>query len=493
MLLLGFAAGIPYLLIFSSLSLWLSEAGVTKSAVTFFSWAALGYSFKFVWAPIIDKLPIPFLSASLGRRRSWLLLSQLAVMVAISWMATTNPQANLSTMAMAAVFLGFASATQDIVVDALRIELADTRLQAMLSSTYVAGYRVALLLSGAGVLYLAQWFGSTSGDYNYEAWRNAYLCMVLMMLVGIVTTLVIAEPPSQGNKAYPYPARDYGQFFLLFLVSVAALIGVFLLTPDAPEISTGYSQQVFQFFYSTAVLALALGAACLTALTGLRLKLINPDMVYENYQAPWLNFFQRYRQLALWVLLLIGFYRIADIVMGVIANVFYQDIGYSKAEIASVTKIFGVLMTIAGTFLGGLLVLRIGVFKMLMTGAILIAATNLLFMALAQSEPNITWLSAVIAADNLSQGLAIAAFIAWLSSLTHVSFTATQYAIFSSLMTLFPKLISGYSGTAVEAIGYANFFLMTALLGVPVIFMVYFLRSRLEATAENRQPNVSAP
>lgn len=486
MLLLGFSAGIPILLIFSSLSLWLSEAGVTKSAVTFFSWAALGYSFKFIWAPVIDKLPLPFLSASLGRRRGWLLVSQLAIVIAISWMATTDPQTNLSTMAMAAVLLGFSSATQDIVIDALRIELAATKLQAMLSSTYVAGYRVATLLAGAGVLYLAQWFGSTVENYNYEAWRNAYLCMTLMMLIGIVTTLMIAEPQSQSNKIYPYPASDYGRFFLLFLVSVAVLIGVFILAPDAPDMSSGYGQKVFKFFYHTAILALSLGAAFLTALVALKLELVNPDMVVENYQAPLLNFFQRYRQLALWVLLLVGFYRIADIVMGVIANVFYQDIGYSKAEIASVTKIFGVLMTITGTFLGGLLVLRTGVFKMLMVGAILIAGTNLLFMVLAQSEPNITWLGAVIAADNLSQGLAIAAFIAWLSSLTHVSFTATQYAIFSSLMTLFPKLIGGYSGTVVETIGYANFFLMTALLGVPVIFLIHFLRPRLEANTNSR-------
>lgn len=480
MLFLGFSAGIPILLIFSSLSLWLREAGVSKTAVTFFSWAALGYSFKFVWAPLIDKLPLPILSAALGRRRGWLLLSQCLVIAAISWMASLDPQTppGLFWMAVAAVMLGFSSATQDIVIDAFRIESAQPKLQSMLAATYIAGYRVATIVAGAGALYLAQFFGSTAESYSYEAWRNAYFYMAGCMLIGIITTLVIAEPQSTKAASYPYATGDYVQFVLMFMLFVAIVIGVFLLVP-APDYGVTQFATLLRIAYNLVVFALALACALIVANLCLRLGLMNRSMLQESYQAPVVDFFKRYGRLALWVLLLVGFYRISDIVLGVIANVFYQDRGYSKAEIASVTKVFGVVMTITGSFLGGLLVLRIGIMRMLIVGAILVASTNLLFMWLAQIEPKIAYLTLVIAADNLSQGVAIAAFIAWLSSLTNVSFTAMQYAIFSSLMTLFPKLLGGYSGTVVEAIGYSWFFFLASLLGVPVIVLIYFLRKRL--------------
>ena len=480
MLFLGFSAGIPILLIFSTLSLWLTEAGVEKSAVTYFSWAALGYSFKFVWAPLVDKIPLPLLTQLLGRRRGWLLLSQLAVIASIVWMALIDPQTGLTTMAFAAVALGFSSATQDVVIDAFRIESADPRLQAMLSSTYVAGYRVGMqMFAGAGALFLAEYLGSSSASYSYEAWRDTYLCMALVMLVGVLTTLAVSEPEKGTAKNYPYPIKDYVSFFLVFVFSLAVLVAVFFIVPSLPEITQGYRQTLLSFGYNASALGLALCAAFYTAKMCLKLGVVNADMVYEGYQAPLMDFLSRYGKLAVWVLLLIGFYRVSDIVMGVITNVFYTDIGYSKSQIASVTKIFGVVVTIAGSFLGGLIALRFGVMRTLMLGAVLVAITNLLFVWLAGVEPDIRYLTGVIVADNLAQGIAVAAFIAWLSSLTNVSFTATQYAIFSSLMTLFPKLLGGYSGTLVESIGYANFFLLASCLGLPVIALIYFLRNKL--------------
>jgi PAT family beta-lactamase induction signal transducer AmpG len=193
MLLLGISAGIPLLLIFSSLSLWLREAGVDRSAVTYFSWAALGYSFKFVWAPLVDSLQLPFLTNYLGRRRAWLLLSQLMIIVAISLMALINPATGtLTAMALAAVLLGFSSATQDIVIDAYRIESAEGNLQALLSSSYIAGYRIGMLIAGAGALYLASFLGSSAEQYSYTAWRSTYFCMALMMLIGVITTFCIS-------------------------------------------------------------------------------------------------------------------------------------------------------------------------------------------------------------------------------------------------------------------------------------------------------------
>ncbi|NND00395.1 MAG: MFS transporter [Gammaproteobacteria bacterium] len=501
MLFLGFSAGIPLYLIFASLSLWLREAGVNRSTVTYFSWAVLGYSFKFVWAPLVDRLPLPLLTRLLGRRRGWLLLSQSAIVAAIILMANIDPAAGLTLMAFAAVLLGFSSATQDIVIDAYRIEAAVPRMQAMLSSTYVAGYRVGMIVAGAGALYLAQWFGSTRESYSYQAWHNAYLCMAATMVIGIVTTLLIKEPDSDSSVGYAYPARDYVKFFLVFMASIIALIIVYRALPDAPVWFHDNAQHVFAFLYGVVHLGLAVVAAYLVAVVCLKYGLVNAAMVHQGYQAPILDFFERYGKLAVWVLLLVGFYRVSDIVMGVITNVFYQDMGYSKREIAGVTKVFGVIMTISGAFLGGLLALRIGVMRALMLGAVLVASTNLLFMWLVQVGDAHTTLSftvpylcadtvcsypqelvLVIIVDNLSQGFAIAAFIAWLSSLTNVSFTATQYAIFSSLMTLLPKFLGGYSGTLVNLMGYSNFFLFASLLGVPVIVLIYFLRERLSVT-----------
>ena len=220
LLFLGFSAGIPILLIFSSLSLWLREAGVDRSAVTYFSWAALGYSFKFVWAPIIDKLPLPVLTRWLGRRRAWLLVAQLAIIIAIVWMATTDltrSDSALTIMAMAAVMLGFSSATQDIVIDAYRIEIADVDLQAMMSATYIAGYRIGMIVAGAGALFLAEAFGSSKEAYSQQAWMLAYFCMAGVMLVGVATTLLIREPDiSTSKNQYIHETLDYLRFLLLF-------------------------------------------------------------------------------------------------------------------------------------------------------------------------------------------------------------------------------------------------------------------------------------
>ena len=482
MLFLGFSAGIPILLIFSSLSLWLREAGVSRSAVTFFSWAVLGYSFKFVWAPLVDRLPLPLLSRWLGRRRGWLLLSQLAIIGAIVLMASTDPAQHLTWMAVAAVLLGFSSATKDVVIDAFRIESAEPRLQAMLSSTYIAGYRVGMIVAGAGALYLAQYFGSTAEVYNYAAWRASYLCMALVMLVGVVTTLLISEPSHDEADPYRADTRDYVRFFAVFVVSISVFVAVFVITPSAPTLFEGGLQSLTGFVYGAGVLGLALVAAFTVAKMSLRMGWVSRGLVTEGYVAPVKDFFARYGRLAVWVLLLVGFYRVSDIVMGVITNVFYQDVGFSKEQIASVTKVFGVVMTISGSFIGGFLALRYGVLRILMLGAVLVAATNLSFVWLSYQAPLTTNLVGVIILDNLSQGIALAAFIAWLSSLTNVSFTATQYAIFSSVMTLFPKVIGGFSGSMVEVMGYANFFYMASAMGIPVIALIYFLKDKLEHT-----------
>ena len=526
MLFLGFSAGVPILLIFSSLSLWLSEAGVEKSAVTYFSWAALGYSFKFVWAPLVDRLPLPLLSAALGRRRGWMLLAQLAVAASLVWMASIDPgaglpgadlagagagtgeegadgggsatggsdlvTASLTLMAFAAVALGFSSATQDIVIDAYRIDSAGPELQAMMSSSYIAGYRIGMIVAGAGALYLAQMLGSTPEAYDYGAWRTTYLAMAAVMLVGMATTLVIAEPAARADALPSRPLGENLRFFVAFLIGVASFVVAFRLVGSAAlgdpltsvqgalASATG-NEALAGLATATLRLAVSLAIAALVFRLLIAVRLVEAGNVREAYVAPVADFFERYGVSVAWLLLaLVGLYRVSDIVLGVISNVFYQDMGYSKAEIASVTKVFGLLMTIAGGFLGGLLAVRFGVLRILLLGAVLAAGTNVLFVLLASGEPTLAMLTFVIGADNLSAGLASAAFIAFLSSLTNVAFTAVQYAIFSSVMTLFPKVLGGYSGSIVETIGYPAFFVVTALLTVPVIGLIVLARRHLD-------------
>ena len=480
MLFLGISAGIPLLLIFSSLSLWLREAGMERQTVTYFSWAALGYSFKFVWAPLVDKLPLPFLTRLFGRRRAWLLLSQLLIMLAISAMAFIDPNTNtLVAMAWAAVLLGFSSATQDIVIDAYRIESAESDLQTLMSSSYIAGYRIGMLIAGAGALFLASYFGSTMDNYSYLAWKSTYLTMTSFMLIGIITTLTIAEPISHSNDSNALKQHNHFGFLLLFSTSVAGFIACFYFSSTYAQTAKSIlttiitNQHLSGFIIELFRLILALTIAGIIAKLVILSGIVQKQMVEQTYVAPIKDFFQRYGWSLAWLLLaLIGLYRISDIVLGVISNVFYQDLGFTKPEIASVVKSFGLLMTIAGGFLGGLLAVRYGVMRILFLGAVLSALTNLLFMLLAQAGHDMTMLIIVISADNLSAGLASAAFIAFLSSLTNISFTAVQYAIFSSLMTLLPKILGGYSGTLVDTLGYQQFFLITALMGLPVLILI---------------------
>ncbi len=481
MLLLGFAAGMPILLIFSSLSLWLREAGIDRSTVTMFSWAALAYSFKFVWAPMIDALPLPLLSKHLGRRRGWLLLAQLLIVTAICAMAMVDPGSGVSLgwMAAAAVLLGFASASQDIVIDAYRIELAphDDALQSVMAATYNAGYRIGMVVAGAGALRLAQWLGSSRGHYLYAAWQQTYLIMAAIMLIGLLTTLCIREPENR-TASTPHPdQQQYLRLVVVFLLSVAAFVTVFVLSkPLLPEQVTPLASLLLEALRLLAALAAALA----TGYALVRLGLVQADTAYRTWIEPVVDFFRRYGRSALWLLALIGLYRISDIVAGVISNVFYEDMGFSKIQIADAVKTFGVVMALAGGFCGGLLSQRFALMKMMALGAILAAATNLMFVLLAWRGHDIVFMYLAVAMDNLAAGLAGAVFIAFLSALTSIRFTAVQYAIFSSLMTLLPKTLGGYSGSMVDAIGYPAFFTFTAVIGLPVLWLIYQVGRRVD-------------
>ena len=403
MLALGFSAGLPLLLVLGTLSFWLREAGIDRTTIGYLSWVGLAYAFKWVWAPLVDRLPLPGLTRRLGRRRSWLLLSQLLIAAGLLGMASQNPQLALTPMVWSALVVAFGSATQDIALDAYRIESASVQEQAALAATYQTGYRLAMIWAGAGVLWVATLAQGAQLGYAVRAWQVAYSVMAACMVVGIVTVLLSPEPQPR-----PLPP----------------------------------SRSVQEWLHSALV-------------------------------APFADFIARYRWQAALVLGLIAVYRISDVVMGIMANPFYVDMGYTKAEVATVTKIYGVVMTLLGAFVGGVLSMRFGVMRILMLGALLSAGSNLLFAWLAGHGHDVTALIAVVSADNLAGGVASAAFIAYLSSLTNVSYSATQYALFSSMMLLLPKFVAGFSGDYVNAFGYAQFFTSTALLGVPVLLLVW--------------------
>lgn len=685
MLFLGFSAGIPILLIFSSLSLWLGEAGISRNAVTFFSWAALGYSFKFVWAPLIDELPVPYLTQKLGRRRAWLLIAQVLIICAICIMAFSDPalgQTHLYQMAVGAVLLGFAAATQDIVIDAYRIELAETQMQTVLASTYNAGYRIGMIVAGAGALFLAAYLGTAKGNYIYEAWKYTYLVMAAVMLIGMFTTLVIREPVVERVRK-EYKRSDYYRLVVVFFVAVISFVLSYIYSGQALDALKNQLSIQDSFLLFTLEVIRFIGSGAVALLVGtvlVKLGAVNKQMAFETWVHPVADFFKRYGlKLALVLLLLIGFYRVSDIIAGVISNVFYQDLNFSKEQIAEAVKVYGVIFSLVGGFLGGLLAQKMNIMKLMFLGAVLASSTNLIFIGLVKSGQSLSdvqvnvgaqqykvqadeagywsiqvpsnvlaqanqiqvqaqyanqsdqaqlsmpylqqtgtaqiqllpitsddrisvqeaeqslvirgqlsgldaaqlqpeqplslvldgkeypakleegglfsgviegqqlqtaqnstiqvqarlldgstlsanrsyqlapqhpvldidiqaltpvdinadaavevrgkvikpysslWLYLAIIIDNLASGLAGAAFIAFLSSLTSVSFTAVQYAIFSSLMTLTPKILGGYSGTIVNNIGYPNFFLMTTLLGIPILILVVWVAKLLRA------------
>lgn len=494
MLFLGFSAGMPILLIFSSLSVWLREAGVARSTVTYFSWAALGYSFKFVWAPLVDQLRLPFIGKLLGRRRSWLLLSQCMVMVAIWMMSSVDPasgESALTMLALAAVLLGFSSATQDIVIDAFRIESAEPRMQALLASTYITGYRLAMILAGAGALFLAEYFGSVQQSYDFHAWSLTYRLMSSAMIVGIVTTLIISEP--ERSAKIENAVTENLKLVLLFVVCALMFIGCYILTSTPASLLRGVISDLLENKQLAGVLVemLRLGFAILSAgmaahsLT--KLNLVEQQTIKFSYVEPVQDFFQRYGVATAWLFLgLIGLYRMSDIVLGTISNVFYYDLMFSKSQVALISKTFGLVMVIVGGLVGGILALRYGVMRILLLGAILSAGTNLLFLLLAQTGNSVPLLITVIIADNLAAGIAGTAFVAFLSALINIQFTAMQYAIFSSLMTLLPKTLGGYSGSMVDSMGYSQFFIVTTALGVPVIILILLATRRLDIDSSGR-------
>lgn len=398
LLLLGFGSGLPFLLIASmTLSTRLRDIGLDLGSIGLISLASFFYLLKFLWAPLVDRYVFP-LTAFLGRRRSWLLVSQLLVAVSLGALALSRPEMGVTTLVMWVLIGSFAGATQDTVVDAYRIEVAPASAQAALAATYTLGYRFGLIVGGAGALYLAE----------FQDWRWAYLSMAALMLLPIVTTLLCREPVAPEE-------------------TVLRKIDFF-----------GAFWQPFTSFFTT---------------NGVLLGLV--------------------------LLAFVGLFKFPDQVIGVMAGPFYLDSGYSKADIATVSKIYGIWLGIAGAFLGGVCVAAFGFRKMLFLATLGVALSNLAFLLMAQYPSQIWAFYAAISADNLFQGFAGVVLIAFMSSLTDRNFTATQYALLVSLANLPGKFVGGLSGFIVEATSYSTFFVFSALTVVPTLLLLAWLWRRI--------------
>lgn len=396
--LFGFSAGLPFLLVYSTLSAWLSDAGLQMSTISTFAWLGFAYSLKFAWAPLVDSLPVPIFCKLLGRRRGWLLFAQLAIAAALLLLAGIDPGNRLQTFAIVAGVVAFSAATQDIVIDAYRIEIAEPRLQGLLAAAYQYGYRLALLAAGAGALYIAQ----------YGSWQLAYTIMAACMTIGMATTLWCNEPAVRVRRAVQSGQSIARQMAAWFKHAVAD---------------------------------------------------------------PFVDFFIRFGRFAVVIILFILCFRLSDYVLGILANPFYLNIGFSKVEIANVAKIYGVIVSLVGAGAGGWAVLRFGIARCLIASTILIASTNLFFAMMVGVGPKLWMLAVTISADNFAMGFGGTVFIAYLSSLVNQAYTATQYALMSSMMSLLGKFSAGYSGDVQEAAGWLGFFLYAAALGVPAIIL----------------------
>ncbi len=411
---LGFSSGLPFPLVYSTLSAWLEEAGVERSTISTFAWLGFAYSLKFVWAPVVDSFRLPVLSSIFGRRRSWMLLAQVSIGASLLVLAGIDPTRNIEAFALVALAVAFSSATQDIVIDAYRIESAEDEMQGVLAAAYQYGYRISLLISMAGALYLAE----------FASWSMTYTAMAGCMALGMLTTLWCREPAA-GSPVQTYEGATY-----------------------AARVASWFQHAVAD---------------------------------------PFADFFRRFGPFLFVVLVFVSLYRISDYVLGILANPFYLAIGFTKSEVATVAKVYGAWMTIIGVGAGGWAVLKYGVARCLVIATTLIMSTNLFFAAMTQTGPEVWMLAVTITADNIAQGFSGTVLIAYLSSLTNRDFTATQYALLSSIMALFPKFLAGFSGNVQESMvqltgsetqGWLGFFLYAAAVGIPAILLAFVVARR---------------
>jgi PAT family beta-lactamase induction signal transducer AmpG len=434
MLALGFSSGLPFMLIFSSLSAWLRQSGINRTTIGMLAWVGLSYSLKFLWAPMVDRLPLPLLGRVLGQRRSWILLAQVAIAIVLLAMSVSDPKTQIAHIAVLALLLAFSAATQDIAIDAWRIESAPSHEQGAMAAAYQFGYRVAIVVGSAGALWIAADLG----------WQRSYATMSALVGIGILTTLLVREPER-----------------------------------SAPQVSVLTERRVIEWLEQRAHWPVRLRHA--------------GGWFLGAVVCPVLDFFARYGvQLGVLLFAFISTYRMTDYAMGVMSNPFYLDLGFTLKQIAAVVKIYGTVLTVVGILVGGVAVAKLGRIPSLVLGSVLVMISNLSFGILAaRGVPSVLGLATVISLDNFAQGVHGTVLIAFMSSLTSASYTATQYAVLSSLYAFFGKLLIGTSGFVVDHIGYARFYLYTASLSIPPLLLLYLLSRRKSIEAVRLSASVA--
>lgn len=541
MLLLGFSAGLPNLLIFDTLSTWLRDAGLTLEVIGFFALATLSYALKFVWAPLIDRTPVPGLTRLLGHRRSWMLVTQALIIVGLWLIAGSDPTRALAAMAAFAVLVGFFGATQDIVIDAWRIEAADDSRQGAMAAAYQWGYRVALIVAGAVPLILADLYD----------WNLSYAVMAALMGLGVLGVLL--APREQAHTPRPIPVADIPSRPVAEKIEWAVRLALIVIA--ALVIGTGLTDKPDALLWAFGALIGGDASAAVTAglergdLTGVLIqfayviggfallvvacwplpKVATRPGAYlaGSFGQPLKDFFDRFGHLAMPILALICCYRLADFVLNIMPP-FYLDLGFTLTEIAEVRKVFGVVMTSLGVFVGGWSVARLGLIRTMVIGAFASPVSNLIFGWLATQGHDLSALFVAIGVDNLATGYAGTALIAYMSSLTSIGFTATQYALFSSLYALPGKIVASQSGKIVEAsaraadaggplaalkplfgglspeslvtgaaksgvtpaglgAGYMTFFLYSTLIGVFAVLLAFYVAKRQPAVVARQK------
>ena len=416
-LVLGFASGLPLALTGQTLQAWLKESGVSLQSIGLFALVGVPYTLKFLWAPLIDRLPLPLLTRWLGRRRSWLIFAQALLMAAIVGLALSNPAQALAVTAILAVGVAFASATQDIVIDAWRVEILEQRQLAAGAASIVFGYRLGMLVSSAGALYLADQF----------AWPLVYLSMAALLVVGAMTVLLIGEPQAQ-------PRGDAERRF----AEAQAWLGA------RPHLSGPVAATMAWFYASVA--------------------------------GPFLQFMSRKGWVG--ILLFVMLFKLGDSLAGVLATSFYLDIGFTKTEIAEISKLYGFGATMIGLFIGGWMMQAVGLYRALWVCGLLQMGSNLLFALLALRGHDPLFLALTVGVENLAGGMGTAVLVAYLSALCDVAYTATQYALLSSLTAVARTFLSSYAGFLAQGLGWPAFFLLTTVAAVPGLILLAWLTRR---------------
>lgn len=475
MLFLGFSAGLPFYLVFSTLSAWLRIAGIERATIGMLAWVGLMYSFKWVWAPIVDRIGLPILDKLLGRRRSWMLVAQIGLVVALANLALSNPAESIAHVVVFSLMVAFFAATQDIAIDAWRIESSSADKQGAMAAAYQIGYRTALMVASAGALIIA----------GQSGFRTSYFTMAALVSIGIITTFLVREPDRPAVALTGQREHNHAEWDAMKIRWARWMKRLADHSPNFRSVLGGggwlvdripmprWLREAGIWFFGSAV-------------------------------SPVVDFFRRYGLwLGVMIFAFISTYRLTDYVMGTMTNTFYIDMGFTVTEVGVVAKFFGWPSTLVGAVVGGIIVAKVGRIRGLVLGSVLVMISNLFYatygaytcqipMECAQAGMFDFWqqhitasgpatrmgLSFIVGFDNLALGVHGTALIAFMSSLTSAKYTATQYAVLSSLYALPGKLLMGTSGFAVDALGYGDFFLYTATLSVPALLLLIWLSRR---------------